>query len=623
MNCIGCKQPPGLPASQTRWKCSFQELSDGSAAGCDKCTFVLAICDCLRRDLKTERSPLTAVVLAGSYVLVSGFRPGPGILVEIFGQKSESENPLGIRNISRRLPGHTQSAETLKSIRSWIESCANKHPGCRPPSSRPRLSPRRLLDITNGSVVLREHPNPQRYACLSHCWGSGAYVSIVKTTVATLDEFMTRGIPWDSLTKTFQDTITLCRALDMSHIWIDSMCIIQDSDADWREQAAQMADIYANAFLTVAASRASDGSMGLFTAPDPVWVGTPVPSYGDTYVRQMIPAFPTYNSTDLFSPEWPLISRGWVYQEMQLSARVLSFGPIQAVWKCRQAEWDETGRDKQAGYDDDEAGSSNNWGTGSAKDPAKYWHRVIEEYAGLKLTFASDRMIALSAVTKRMEEKRAATKDRYLAGLWEKTFLDDVAWMVVPASLDKQPKSGHLPSWSWASVSLRVMYRGPFTAKLARVHEVSYAARGPSHLGDAAEAAVTLEAILLDVSRLGRHFPPEHAMDTWDLTDHIQVRKFMPDSGAGDPLPVPDGLPDGSRYVVPIGINTDYDGTPDVPAILVGKKEGSNNLYERIGFVKLGVPNGNLKYEKSMKEELTERLVVVFGSLPKSHIILV
>lgn len=46
------------------------------------------------------------------------------------------------------------------------------------------------------------------------------------------------------------------RYLDIGYIWIDCLCILQDSKADWEHEAAHMADIYSNAYLTIAASRA-------------------------------------------------------------------------------------------------------------------------------------------------------------------------------------------------------------------------------------------------------------------------------------------------------------------------------------------------------------------------------
>jgi hypothetical protein len=52
----------------------------------------------------------------------------------------------------------------------------------------------------------------------------------------------------------FKDLITLSRELGIRYLWIDALCIIQDDETDWRKEAALMKDVYANAYLTVAAS---------------------------------------------------------------------------------------------------------------------------------------------------------------------------------------------------------------------------------------------------------------------------------------------------------------------------------------------------------------------------------
>ncbi|KAK1502880.1 hypothetical protein CTAM01_04869 [Colletotrichum tamarilloi] len=36
-----------------------------------------------------------------------------------------------------------------------------------------------------------------------------------------------------SLSKTFQDAVLVTRRLGIKYIWIDSLCIIQDSKLDW------------------------------------------------------------------------------------------------------------------------------------------------------------------------------------------------------------------------------------------------------------------------------------------------------------------------------------------------------------------------------------------------------
>jgi hypothetical protein len=46
------------------------------------------------------------------------------------------------------------------------------------------------------------------------------------------------------------------------YLWIDSLCIIQDSALDWRLESSRMGSVYANSYLTIAAANADDDSKG-------------------------------------------------------------------------------------------------------------------------------------------------------------------------------------------------------------------------------------------------------------------------------------------------------------------------------------------------------------------------
>jgi hypothetical protein len=60
----------------------------------------------------------------------------------------------------------------------------------------------------------------------------------------------------DDFPLTLRDAIKTARILGMSYIWIDSICIVQDSIEDWEEESSQMDKVYGQAELVVAASAA-------------------------------------------------------------------------------------------------------------------------------------------------------------------------------------------------------------------------------------------------------------------------------------------------------------------------------------------------------------------------------
>jgi hypothetical protein len=70
--------------------------------------------------------------------------------------------------------------------------------------------------------------------------------------------------PFEPLPLTFRDAISFTRMLGLRYLWIDSLCIIQDDEADWRFEAGQMAGVYQNAILTLGATAAASDEEGSF-----------------------------------------------------------------------------------------------------------------------------------------------------------------------------------------------------------------------------------------------------------------------------------------------------------------------------------------------------------------------
>jgi hypothetical protein len=116
--------------------------------------------------------------------------------------------------------------------------------------------------------------------------------------------------------------------LGIKYVWIDPLCIIQDSEEDWREESSKMADIYSHAHLTIAATRAADGSEALSSPTESAFdfEGTPIVMQGT------VNHFNEYYVLD--NLDFPLLGRGWVVQETMLSSRVLHFCSGDLVLEC-------------------------------------------------------------------------------------------------------------------------------------------------------------------------------------------------------------------------------------------------------------------------------------------------
>jgi hypothetical protein len=95
-------------------------------------------------------------------------------------------------------------------------------------------------------------------------------------------------------------------------------------------------------------------------------------------------------------------------------------------------------------------------GGDGAPNAYRYWNNIVEEYSKKNLTQESDRLIALYGIAQSI--KQQYTHDEYIAGMWEKHLLNQLLWMTY-TNLKKGRPEYRAPSWSWASVTGKLMFR--------------------------------------------------------------------------------------------------------------------------------------------------------------------
>ena len=102
-----------------------------------------------------------------------------------------------------------------------------------------------------------------RYATLSHCCGNIDFIRLKQE----LTGFFINAIPLKNLTKIFRDPVEITQNLGLDYLWIDSLCIIRNSDFDWGKESGMMGSIYGGSTVNNAASGAIDGHSGCFVKP--------------------------------------------------------------------------------------------------------------------------------------------------------------------------------------------------------------------------------------------------------------------------------------------------------------------------------------------------------------------
>lgn len=364
-----------------------------------------------------------------------------------------------------------------------MHECQTAHPQCA--ILRSTVLPSRLLEVDwlvdgKPKIFLRETVSTDmQYIALSYCWGSGGRLP-PKCLIETHQQYLD-GVPLSSLPKTFQDGFQCAKKLGCKYLWIDALCIIQDSQDDVVRELGKMGDIYTNSLLTLAAAGAEDSYAGLFlprkqsVVPDVrvPWdndVGSPY----SLHVRVNTLPFNKlgYGPQLRFCTEYldgPLCQRAWTYQERLLPTRILHFGKHQLVWECysktcfegRNLEEDFEGdgelvtyksRQKHAICTDNHQLKAILYAVRTFRltPGAIYerWYLLLRQYSSRLISFDGDKIRAIDGLQGVMG---ARLGDTLVHGIWKGDIAIGLLWRMEDGSnVTVKRTTLPLPSWSWA-----------------------------------------------------------------------------------------------------------------------------------------------------------------------------
>lgn len=474
--------------------------------------------------------------------------------------------------------------------------------------SLPAQDPLRLVEIRpvmKGSAptirVIHTDGHRYQYAALSYCWGKAQPGDSRpwQTRHATLKSHL-EGINRQHLPQTLQDAIFICESLNISYLWVDSLCIIQDSPSDWAAEAAKMSGIYLGSLLTISLSASISAESGCFNnvsqriveSENFGWITIDTRLRDGRSSRLYITALTS--ASKLFENEvrdGVLAQRAWVLQEHILPKRTLYITSKQLLWECGHCRLSEDNFPQQqtdrlypiCDYDfplDAEA-------------IIEMWYkRVVEDYTRRQLTYEKDKLVAISALA------RATFLNRhtgYVAGLWRDC--------IVPGLLWRRSGPGHksrtysCPSWSWASQNSAVRYDyaipSNFTPRpsesFPRVENVSWDTMPDNPFGDVLfayvdlDTTITLGTVLRDNTFNDLFYPYKD--------DYEQQTVIIPGPGPNGTLCVGAAMDDadgGGRNVAVANMGHCL--------LLLEPPSLNSKEYHRIGIVLFNLVNHNLDH---------------------------
>jgi hypothetical protein len=324
------------------------------------------------------------------------------------------------------------------------------------------------------------------------------------------------------ISQTFQDAVKLTQALGIRYLWIDSICIIQDSKEDWERESSNMMAVYESAWLNIAAAGSpnEDGRLFMPRNQDLTRPCRLPPSFsclndsesgnilGDSYAF-LDPSFSAQSVFDGF-----LAQRGWILQERVLSPRSVYFGRNEVYWECSQLMASES---VPWGFSNDQGVFSRKFNATNGapraegslrKGPARYypindtlktgqrdhilwmsaplknkpvqsrslavydfWCMLVEDYSKKNLTVKTDKLLAIHGLAQALHRTRLTGSpfaESYYYGLWLDDFAHGLMW--VPTT-ETSYDLACAPSFSWASCSGSVEFISSFIANSADMSE--------------------------------------------------------------------------------------------------------------------------------------------------------
>jgi serine/threonine protein kinase len=212
----------------------------------------------------------------------------------------------------------TASTQGLENAKNWLEQCSHSHEPCSHLTrGDAHTLPSRLLEIQPSgaesnvrlvdTTVIESRLGRVDYVALSHTWNE------TQATLTTENlQTMEASVAPCALSSTLKTAIASAQRLGYRYIWTDSLCIIQDSKDDKREECANMASVFRNAALTLVMDSVDSGLEDF---------------------RASLASSPSAFSWD---------TRAWSLQERLLSRRFLHLGQEQMYWECNSLKASET-----------------------------------------------------------------------------------------------------------------------------------------------------------------------------------------------------------------------------------------------------------------------------------------
>jgi hypothetical protein len=276
-----------------------------------------------------------------------------------------------------------------------------------------------------------------------------------------------------------KDAILVAQSLGVDHLWIDSICIVQDSLQDLHTEMMVMLEVYANAFFVISATSAASAYDGFLNQRDigpKILISRQAPKGSTRRESHIVICTRTVECGGFADTFWtkgvgssPWNQRAWTLQEALTARRIIHFAKERLFFECSTLDCfeggDLSGRPSKYAStavispgDDSYASQTflRQQAALNSEHNAIDWNRIeeiyceyyyiVRRYSVRKLTFIEDKAAAFSSII-RAVTRLTGTEVRH--GILMNDIRRGLLWR--PGTRESTTRLNLWPSWSWLS----------------------------------------------------------------------------------------------------------------------------------------------------------------------------
>lgn len=334
-----------------------------------------------------------------------------------------------------------------ENISTWLSRCDTdpEHKACKPLSFTWSTLPGvdfRLIDVKRRCIV--QAPLTPAFAALSYVWGGVKQPTLTFATEIALAQEGGLDLTASGLPNTIDDAIVFCKSIGLEYLWVDALCIKQDSTKDLKLQMRRMRNIYASAKVTIVVATGDDANARLISG-----------SNGMANCN----SFSVQELADVVcSSSWN--TRGWTYQELALSHHTVFCTSVGMYLVCLHNASDINGQTLRFSTKFINPGLLLNK-PGFLLDPMQdhqlhHFLRAVERYSQRKLSYQKDALNAFQGIIQSYRTTIDNNENAFYYGLPTCAF--DQVFCFRTAHHDPSTRRKDFPSWSWLGWSQPVRF---------------------------------------------------------------------------------------------------------------------------------------------------------------------